>query len=101
VSLGDRYKALADPTRREILRLLRDGDLTAGEIADQFEISWPSISRHLSLLAGAGLVTSEREGAHIRYRLASSVLDDIATELADIARPRARRRPKLKEAHRG
>jgi DNA-binding transcriptional ArsR family regulator len=98
VSLGDRYKALADPTRREILRLLRDDDMTAGEIAERFDISWPSISRHLSLLAAADLVTSQREGSHIRYQLASSVLDDIVTELADLARPK-HRRAKRKEAH--
>ena len=90
---GDTYKALADPTRREILRLLREGDLAAGEIAEQFDISWPSVSRHLSLLAGAGLVAATREGAHIRYSLATSVLEDIVTELADLTRRRPRRGP--------
>ena len=86
MGVGDTFKALADPTRRQILRLLRDDDLTAGEIAEQFEISWPSVSRHLSLLAGADLVTATREGAHIRYRLATSVLEDIVTELADLTK---------------
>ena len=96
------YRALGDPTRREILRLLREGELTAGELAGQFEISWPSVSRHLKLLDEAGLVTSERRGGNIIYSLRTSVLEDIATEVADMARvgrparrakaaPRARR----------
>jgi DNA-binding transcriptional ArsR family regulator len=84
--MQETYRALADGTRREILRLLRDDDLTAGEIAEHFEISWPSVSRHLSLLSAAGLIDSTREGARIRYRLTTSVLEDIVTELADLTR---------------
>jgi DNA-binding transcriptional ArsR family regulator len=72
------FKALADPTRRQILTDLHDGDLTAGEIASRFPISGPSISRHLSVLKGAGLVTERREANRIYYsvvqeRLAVSV----------------------------
>ena len=81
----DVYRALADPTRREILRLLKAGDLPAGEIADRFDISWPSVSRHLSLLAAAGLVTATRRGQQLIYSLTTSVLADIVAELADLA----------------
>jgi ArsR family transcriptional regulator len=94
----DGYKALADPTRRQILKLLREGDLAAGEIADQFDISWPSVSRHLGVLSGAGLVKATRHGQQIVYSLSTSVLADIVTELADIARlnewRQAKQRPK-------
>ena len=81
----DGYKALADPTRRQILKLLREGDLPAGAIADQFEMSWPSVSRHLSVLASAGLVQATRRGQQLVYSLTTSVLADIVTELADMA----------------
>jgi DNA-binding transcriptional ArsR family regulator len=63
------FKALADPTRRQILQDLGDGELTAGEIAGRFTISSPSISRHLSLLKAAGLVTERREANRIFYAL--------------------------------
>jgi ArsR family transcriptional regulator len=86
MSLAHAYRALGDPTRREILRLLREGDLPAGELAGHFEISWPSVSRHLKLLEGAGLVSSERRGGNVIYSLQTSVLEDIATEVADMAR---------------
>ncbi len=86
MSIAGAYRALGDPTRREILRLLRDGDLPAGTLAGQFEISWPSVSRHLKVLEGAGLVTSVRRGGNIVYSLQTSVLEDIATEVADMAR---------------
>jgi ArsR family transcriptional regulator, arsenate/arsenite/antimonite-responsive transcriptional repressor len=82
----DGYKALSDPTRRQILKLLRDDDLPAGAIAEQFDISWPSVSRHLAVLTAAGLVQATRRGQHLVYSLATSVLMDIATELADMAR---------------
>src|SRR6266496_585704 len=83
---ADGYKALADPTRRQILKLLREGDLPAGAIAEQFEMSWPSVSRHLSVLASADLVQSTRHGQQLVYSLTTSVLADIVTELADMAR---------------
>ena len=85
MSLANGYRALGDPTRREILRLLREGDLAAGELAGQFEISWPSVSRHLKVLEGAGLVSSARRGGNVIYTLQTSVLEDIATEIADMA----------------
>jgi DNA-binding transcriptional ArsR family regulator len=63
------FRALADPTRRQILTDLRAGDLAAGEIASRFSISGPSISRHLSVLKAAGLVTERREANRIYYSL--------------------------------
>lgn len=71
------FKALNDSTRREILELLRVKDLTAGEIADQFNISKPSISHHLDLLKQAGLVEATKEGQFIYYSLNTTVVDDI------------------------
>lgn len=71
------FKALNDPTRREILEMLKDGDLTAGEIADKFNISKPSISHHLDLLRQAKLVTSVKEGQFIYYSLNTTVMDEM------------------------
>lgn len=71
------FKALNDPTRREILELLQRRDMTAGEIVDQFNISGPSISHHLDLLKQAGLVTAEKQGQYIYYSLNTTVVDEI------------------------
>jgi ArsR family transcriptional regulator len=71
------FKALNDPTRREILEMLKEKDLTAGEIAGQFHISKPSISHHLDLLRQAGLVESVKEGQFIYYSLNTTVVDEI------------------------
>ncbi len=78
------FKALADPTRRQILQDLRDGELSAGEIASRFAITAQSISRHLSILRGAGLVKERREANRIYYslvqeRLALCVGDFLST----------------------
>src|SRR6266850_6101044 len=70
------FKALDDPTRRRILELLREKDMTAGEIADCFAISKPSISHHLDLIKQADLIVAEKNGQFIVYSLSSSVLDD-------------------------
>jgi DNA-binding transcriptional ArsR family regulator len=86
MAIGSAYRALGDPTRREILRLLREGDLAAGELAGHFEISWPSVSRHLKVLEAASLVSSERRRGRVIYSLQTSVLEDIAAEVADMAR---------------
>lgn len=72
------FKALNDATRREILTLLKEGDKTAGEIADHFNISKPSISHHLDLLKQAGLVEAEKQGQFILYSLNTTVVDEIA-----------------------
>jgi ArsR family transcriptional regulator len=71
------FKALNDSTRREILELLKKKDLTAGEIADRFHISKPSISHHLDLLKQAELVNSVKEGQYIYYSLNTTVFDEI------------------------
>lgn len=71
------FKALNDPTRREILELLNDRDLTAGEIADKFEMSKPSISHHLDLLKQAKLVVSIREGQFMKYSINTTVFDGV------------------------
>jgi DNA-binding transcriptional ArsR family regulator len=71
------FKALNDPTRREILELLQERDMTAGEIAEKFRISWPSISHHLDLLKQAKLVSSEKEGQYVYYSLNTTVMDEI------------------------
>jgi ArsR family transcriptional regulator, arsenate/arsenite/antimonite-responsive transcriptional repressor len=71
------FKALNDATRREILQLLQEGDMTAGEIVEKFKISGPSISHHLDLLRQAKLVTSVKEGQFIYYSLNTTVVDEI------------------------
>jgi len=68
------FRALADPTRRQILQDLRDGELAAGDIASRFPIKGPSVSRHLSILKGAGLITERRDGNRILYALAEERL---------------------------
>jgi DNA-binding transcriptional ArsR family regulator len=72
------FKALADPTRRRILELLKSGPKGSGEIAEAFPSSWPTISRHLAVLRDAGLIQATREGQHIRYELDTSVVQDLA-----------------------
>lgn len=72
------FKALADPTRRKILDLLRQGDMAAGEIAGHFDISKPSISHHLALLKQAGLVEDRRQGQNIVYELNATVFQEVA-----------------------
>ncbi|MFH1051216.1 MAG: autorepressor SdpR family transcription factor [bacterium] len=71
------FKALDDVTRREILELLKDGDKTAGEIAEKFNISKPSISYHLDLLRQGDLVVSIKKGQFVYYTLNTSVLDEV------------------------
>jgi ArsR family transcriptional regulator len=75
--LNQAFKALNDPTRREILELLRKGDLSAGEIVEQFHMTGASISHHLDLLKRAGLIESEKRGQFVIYSLNTTVLDDI------------------------
>jgi len=86
------FKALADPTRRRILALLREGDLPAGAIAAQFPVAWASISHHLTVLREAGLVVSTRDGQFIRYSLNTTVLQDAMQHLLELAPRRKDRR---------
>ncbi|MGO4539030.1 autorepressor SdpR family transcription factor [Paenibacillus sp. 2TAB19] len=77
MSINHAFKALSDPTRRKILDLLRERDMTAGEIADHFQMTKPSISHHLSLLKQAELVWDERQGQHIYYSLNTTVFHEL------------------------
>lgn len=74
--LGNVYKALADPTRRKVLQLLRERDMSAGELAEQFDSSWPTLSRHFAVLREAQLIQGEKKGASIIYSLNVSVLEE-------------------------
>ena len=78
------FKALSDPTRREILRLLGERDRTAGELVGQFSVSQPAISRHLAVLRGAGLVRATRAGQSVVYSLDTTVFQDVLRALMDL-----------------
>jgi ArsR family transcriptional regulator len=78
------WKALADPTRRSIIHLLKGGSKTAGEIAEEFPMTRASLSHHFNALKSADLVRTERRGQHIVYSLNTSVLDDVAAILMDL-----------------
>ena len=84
VGLHNTLKALADPIRREILNLLKDGKLSAGEITEHFDVTGASISRHLSVLKEADLIRDTREGKFIIYELNASVLEEIMLWIADL-----------------
>ncbi len=84
------FNALNDDTRRSILDLLRDGDLSAGAIADQFHLSKPTVSHHLDLLKRAGLVTSEKQGQFVIYTLSTSVLEDALKWLVGLTKRRTK-----------
>jgi DNA-binding transcriptional ArsR family regulator len=71
------FKAFNDPTRRAILELLKNKDLTAGEIAEQFDMSFPSISHHLEILKRSGLLVSVKEGQFVYYSINTTVMDDM------------------------
>jgi DNA-binding transcriptional ArsR family regulator len=71
------FKALNDETRRQIVELLKEKDMNAGEIAEQFTISKPSISHHLDILKRADLITSEKKGQFVEYSLNTSILEDL------------------------
>lgn len=79
------FKALGDPTRRKIIELLRKRDMNAGEIADYFSISKPSISHHLDLLKQAGIVLSIKEGQFITYSLNTTVFDEMVKWAIDLS----------------
>ena len=82
------FRALSDPTRREILKLLRDGPRSSGDIAEEFPSSWATISRHLGILRDAGLVLAVRDGQTINYELNTTVFHDVVEHLLDWTRPR-------------
>lgn len=82
--LQNTLRALADPTRREILQMLRKGSKTAGEIGEHFDITGAAISRHLSVLKEADLIRDQRDGKYIIYTLNTSVLEDILLWVNDL-----------------
>ena len=84
--LNDAFKALSDPTRRRILELLTEGDLTAGEIAGCFDISKPSVSHHLKVLKSSGLVLDERRGQNIVYSLNMTVFQELMKWFFDFSK---------------
>lgn len=84
MGLQNTLRALADPTRREILNLLKGGTLSAGEITAHFDITAAAISRHLSALKEADLIRDERDGKFIRYTLNASVLEETLLWLVDL-----------------
>jgi ArsR family transcriptional regulator len=77
------YRALADPTRRKILKLLRERDMTAGEIAEHFTITKPSLSKHFNILREADLIQGDKEGTTITYHLNLTVLEEALLGLMD------------------
>ncbi|HME57137.1 MAG TPA: autorepressor SdpR family transcription factor [Terracidiphilus sp.] len=81
---NEAFKALADPTRREILALLRRGERTAGDLAEKFDMTKPSMSHHFSVLKEAGLITSRREGQQIWYGLNTTVVEDLMAWAMDL-----------------
>ena len=84
MGLQNTLKALADPTRREILNMLKQGSLSAGEIVERFDMTGASISRHLSVLKDADLIHDRREGKFIYYELNASVLEEIMLWISDL-----------------
>jgi ArsR family transcriptional regulator, arsenate/arsenite/antimonite-responsive transcriptional repressor len=84
MSTNEAFKALADPTRREILALLRRGERTAGALAERFEMTKPSMSHHFSVLRKADLIVSRREGQQIWYALNTTVVQDLMAWTLDL-----------------
>ncbi|MEX2154925.1 MAG: autorepressor SdpR family transcription factor [Gemmatimonadaceae bacterium] len=84
------FKALADPTRREILRLLRSGPKSSGDIAERFPSAWATISRHLAVLRDAELVTTERNGSSILYEIDTTVFQETVEHLLTWFQPTSR-----------
>ncbi len=84
MSLQNTLKALSDPTRREILNILKEKTMSAGEISDRFDISFAAVSRHLSVLKEADLIRDERDGKFIYYALNASVLEEIILWIKDL-----------------
>ena len=84
MSKNEAFKALADPTRREILGLLRQGEMTAGALAEKFDMTKPSMSHHFTVLKEADLIISRREGQQIWYGLNTTVVQDLMAWAIDL-----------------
>jgi ArsR family transcriptional regulator, repressor of sdpIR and other operons len=88
--INEAFKALADPTRRQILALLRRGEKTAGELAEHFDMTRPSVSHHFAVLKNADLITSRRNGQQIYYSLNTTVAEDLLALVWDLFPGRGR-----------
>lgn len=86
------FKALSDPNRRKILRILAGGERSAGALADDFDLGKPALSHHFSVLKEAGLIRSRREGQQILYSLDTSVLQDLAVWTLDLIDTRSQQK---------
>jgi DNA-binding transcriptional ArsR family regulator len=93
--MNDAFKALADPTRRQILGMLRRGEMTAGELAKHFALTKPSLSHHFAVLKQADLITARRGGQQIYYALNTTVVEDLLSLIWDLF---SDRRPRGGEA---
>jgi DNA-binding transcriptional ArsR family regulator len=82
--INEVFKSLADPTRRRILQLLQEGEMTAGDLAKHFDMAKPSVSHHFNVLKQADLITSRREGQQIYYGLNTTVAEDVLALLWDL-----------------
>jgi len=101
-SISNAFRALADPTRRQILQELKRGELSAGEITACFTISGPSISRHLSILKNADLISERREGNRILYRLEpEQIAHTLGDFLSAVCPTQIARRPRWKRKEAG
>ena len=78
------FKALADPTRRQVLQMLRTGPMSAGTLADAFDVSKPTMSAHFAVLVAADLIEAEKSGRTIMYRLKMSVLEEALMDFAQV-----------------
>jgi DNA-binding transcriptional ArsR family regulator len=85
--MNEIFKALAHPVRREIVAMLRKGPMNSGEIANAFDMAWPSVTGHLTALKDAGLIESEREGTTVRYRLNISAAEEAIGFLMALVQP--------------
>ena|SRR5579871_6430473 len=96
------FKALAHPTRRDVMALLRSGAKTSGELAEAFDIAWPTMSRHLAVLRAAKLITAEKVATSVVYRANASVLEEAAAMLFSLveSEPKSRRKKALMRAAR-
>jgi ArsR family transcriptional regulator len=86
--MNEIFQALNDPTRREILKLLRKRDMTAGEIGEKFDMTAPSVSHHLDKLKRAGLVTSLKQGQYILYSINTTIIDDVMQFFLTLKKPK-------------
>jgi len=90
------FKALADPTRRRVLQLLRKGPMSAGDLAEHFDVTKPTMSAHFTVLTSADLIEAEKHGRSITYRLKMSVLEEALLEFSKTFGIRMSAKPQVK-----